>query len=179
MLFVFDSLSALNSRLLFCHWQQLWVGLFDILFNLVLSFDLRWSFCLLKVACSPAKSHPAPGLTWCSVWVHPYGKSNWWKMSGFVYAWYAGFVFPFTRSLSDRREALFNFGFSQGWRCIYSLIQRGKCPVFLWANHIMPLLPVVLTAKCQLIKLSNLFNELRTNLYFCIDVYLHPVLVYW
>src|SRR4029434_9711009 len=34
-------------------------------------------------------------------------------------------VFP-PFSLSDRREALFNFGFSQGWRCIYSFIQRGK-----------------------------------------------------
>lgn len=32
----------------------------------------------------------------------------------------------FTCSLSDRRETLFNFGFSQGWGCIYSFIQRGK-----------------------------------------------------
>ena len=46
-------------------------------------------------------------------------------------------VFP-PFSLSDRGEALFNFGFSQGWRCIYSFIQRGKHTFLFLKPHIRP-----------------------------------------
>lgn len=117
-------------------------------------FFLGGSFCLLNVACSPARSHPAPGftcLTWCSVWVPhtaevPDGiraalcKSDKVSIYSFIYLFMCVLFcfFFFAHSLSDRREAVFNFGFSQGWRCIYSLIQRGKCPVFICANLRIP-----------------------------------------
>ena len=60
---------------------------------------------------------------------------NTFVQSEYIFSMWINYLFPCVRSLSDRRETVFNTGLSQGRGCIHSLIQRGKLMFSLLTFH--------------------------------------------